>query len=187
MAKALDTIEKDVAKKTSIAELLKIAKKTLVLPNRTSTWTRANRRYGNFVPGFKKDQIPTVTIYMDSSGSISVREIQEFSRVINSLLETIPKKLKLANWHTSVYSFTEIDNIEQAVGTINESGGTDVECVMRHIDANPCNLAIVLTDGHYEEALPCKSRNVVYIISKGGMLKHGMSNHGHTFLLENLL
>ena len=187
MSQVVDLHERESAKKTSIAELLKIVKKTLVLPDRTPTWTRANRRYGNFVPGFKKDQVPTVTIYLDSSGSISITEIREFSKVITSLLDTIPKKLKLANWHTEVYSFVEIESLDQATKTINESGGTDIDCVMRHIDANPCNLAIILTDGCYDVVSPCKSRDVVYLIVQGGIEDHPMKFHGRgTFSLGNL-
>jgi predicted metal-dependent peptidase len=185
--KLIDSLTDELERVFSIDEFLAIVKKTLVLPDRKSTWTKPNRRYGAYTPATKFDSVPRVNIYIDCSGSISISELRDFTTVIAKFLDKIPKKLHLGYWHTHVFSFTEIKDIEEVAKGITESGGTDIECVMRHIDRHQANLNVILTDGYYSEATPAKSRDIVYLISKGGSLKHPMEKHGRgTFTLESL-
>ena len=54
-------------------------------------WTPPNRRYvhqGLYLPGMRSDDLPELVVAVDSSGSISARELDQFAAELSSILET---------------------------------------------------------------------------------------------------
>ena len=53
-------------------------KKSMPSRKRLSTWKRPSRRYGYDAKGSRADESPRVDTYVDTSGSISIKEFNEF-------------------------------------------------------------------------------------------------------------
>lgn len=172
-------------KKMDYKGLLRAAiKKTLTSQDRIGTWYRPNKRYGSYAPGSTNDKVPFINVYIDTSGSISHKELNEFLAVMDGFLKNSSKRCNLGFWHTELYDVTKYK-----LGTkINEgniqSGGTDPTCVVEHIENKKPDLSIVLTDGHYDKSRIKLTQKVIWVISKDGNVNHPHANHGRTVKIE---
>lgn len=160
-------------------------KRTVSSSDRENTWTRPNRRYGNIAPGSKLGALPQLTIYQDHSGSISVTEQNIGFRIIDKFLEVGSRKCNLGFWHTELY-YKKPYKKGFIITEQLESGGTDIECVMKDILDSKPDLALVLTDGYYDKSISEPKTEVIFIISEGGNKDHPMKHIGKTIMLENL-
>ncbi len=62
------------------------------------TWTPPNRRYvhqGLYLPGMRSDDLPEVVVALDTSGSISARELDQFAAELSAILETAAMSVHL--------------------------------------------------------------------------------------------
>jgi predicted metal-dependent peptidase len=119
--------------------------------DRKHTWTRRSRRFGEKAPGTKNGELPHLHNYIDTSGSISVQEANDFLDIIDNFLKVGSRKCGLSLWHTNVYH-TESYKLGRRLDTnVVESGGTDMEETLRHIKDKDPDLAIILTDGCYSD------------------------------------
>jgi len=70
------------------------------------TWQRANRRYlgqGLWLPGTRRENLPPVVVFVDTSGSIGTPELQAFGDNLQTILdECKPRTLTVAYVDTSV-------------------------------------------------------------------------------------
>lgn len=164
--------------------------------NRKSTWTRMSRRFGNKAPGTKIGNLPKLANYIDSSGSISVQEANDFLDIIDNFLKVGSRKCDLGLWHTQVYSYLPYRLGERVDKTeFNkrfQSGGTDVGPTLNHIWQTKPDLSIILTDGCYSdvnveewmrpgEQFP----QILWIISQNGMEEHPLRRLGETIKIPN--
>lgn len=183
----LEAIENETQKSNAKSILSMAIKRTISNPNRRYTWTRPNKRYGVYAPGSADAKAPQVGIFLDYSGSISQGEITDFLTVLNDLLQAGSKQCWLGLWHTEMFYYEKYKMNEDFNAIPKQTGGTDVQCVMATIDEKKLDIAIVLTDGYYSEAVPSRNKNVVYVISKGGDINHPMAKHSlATIALEKL-
>lgn len=162
-------------------------KRALPSPDRTNTWFRPNKRYGQFAPGTMNDKLPYINAYLDFSGSISHTEANGFLQTLNHILgEGQMRKCNLAMWHTKIFNFRKHRKNQPIKEDEIESGGTDPLCVFEHINKNNPNLSIIFTDGYYA-SVPVKLSNpVVFIISENGQVDHPYKHLGLTFKLGDL-
>lgn len=164
--------------------------------NREYTWTRPSRRFGNKAPGTKNGRLPSLENYIDSSGSISIEEANSFLDIIDEFLKIGSRKCMLGLWHTNVYYHDKYKLGDRKHG--NEwnkkfqSGGTDVGPTLKKIHEQQPDLAIILTDGYYDnvdveswlrpgEHFP----QVLWIISKEGTKDHPLKRFGETIQIPN--
>lgn len=183
----LETVEAEVAK-LNYKNLLKMAiKKTVYKFNREGTWTRLNRRYGAFAPGTKVAKNPMLNIYVDTSGSISHTEINQFVKVIKGFLKAGAENANLYFWHTSLYHSEKIKLNTDFFSIETQSGGTDITEVIEHINKNQPDLAIVLTDGCFDKAAKLKKKNVIWVISSDYSSEHPYKDVGKTIKLSNVI
>lgn len=169
------------------AILLKALKKSLAGLDRQSTWTRPNKRYGYYAPGTKDGNVPSLHMFIDTSGSISVEEINEFLGVIKEFIRISGNACTITKFHTDIYGtqkFTRNSMIKQ--GDL-QSGGTELTPVLEHILKTQPELSIVLTDGCYGDVPIERKMNrgqkfptTVFMISKGGDMKHPLKRLGET-------
>ncbi len=154
---------------------------------RKSTWTRKSKRFGNKAPGTKVGDLPKLQNFVDTSGSISIEEANEFLDVVDQFLKVGARKCKLGFFHTALYK-----NEEYRVGTRIkrediQSGGTDLTPVMQEILLKKPDLSVVITDGCYGD-VPVESwmkpgdkwPTTLFIISKGGTKDHPLKRLGET-------
>lgn len=156
--------------------LREVIKRKASSSNRTNTWNRPSKRYGNLSPGTANDKLPELNIFVDTSGSISHTEINEFLQVIDGFLAAGSRKCKIGLWHTSLYHVQKYKKGEDFNKMPIESGGTEVTEVLKYIQKNQPNLAIILTDGCYYSQLNSKIySDVIWVISKTGSKEHSLS------------
>lgn len=165
------------------AILLQAMKASLPANFRVKSWTRKSRRFGNKAPGTRNGEQPKLEIFIDTSGSISIEEANEFLDIVDEFLKIGARKCMLNMFHTSNYYREEYKRGQRIKREDIQSGGTCLEESMRSIAKHRPDLSIVLTDGYYGNVQTQKMvgvngqfPNVVYIISKEGTTDHGMKD-----------
>jgi predicted metal-dependent peptidase len=160
--------------------------------NRENTWSRKSRRFGNKAPGTHNGKLPHIKNLLDSSGSISVQELNDFLDIVDEFLRVGSRKCELALWHTKVYYDEKYTLGERLDKSMVQSGGTDMTPVMKNILDSQPDLAIVLTDGcycdvDYESWLKPGDHfpQVLFIISKDGQENHPLQRCGETIKIPN--
>jgi len=156
-------------------------KKTLSGIDRKNTWKKPNKRYGMLAPGTKNGDLPSISFFADSSGSISHTELNEFFGVMNNFLKVGVKKCMLGLWHTSLYRYQKYRYNQEFDKNNVESGGTDVTEVLKKIAKDNIDLAIIITDGYYSaENVNLDDKEIIWVISKGGTVEHPLKSVGKT-------
>lgn len=157
-----------------------------------STWSRFSRRHGSKAPGNKDGSLPKLDQYMDTSGSISVEEANEFLSFMDNLIKQGDRKCKIHLWHTSLYYSQKYKIGDKIPNAAWQSGGTDIGPTLQKIYDKKSDLSIILTDGCYsdvdfESLLKCgeKFPQVVFVISKNGNENHPLKRLGITVKIPN--
>lgn len=155
--------------------------------DRNYTWTRPSKRYGNKARGTKVGELPALENYLDSSGSISVEELNGFLDVVDQFLRVGSRKCNLGFFHTALYKWDKYKLGTKIKREDIQSGGTDLTPVMQSILKNKADLAIIVTDGCYGD-VPVESwmkpgekfPQVLFVISKDGTADHPLKRFGET-------
>lgn len=176
-------IEQRKAQLNYKALILAAMKKSLPANFRVKSWTRKSRRFGNKSPGNKNGEQPKLDNYVDTSGSISIEEANEFLDIVDEFLRVGAKECMLNMFHTSNYYREKYKRGQRIKREDIQSGGTDLNDSMKQIAKYRPDLAIFLTDGYYShvdtKALVGKNGrfpNTVFIISKQGTVDHPFAN-----------
>jgi len=155
--------------------------------DRLSTWSKPSRRYGNISPGTKVGPLPKLENFIDTSGSISVQEANDFLDVIDNFLKVGHRKCKLGLWHTEMYRIEPYKLGDRLDKSSIQSGGTDVGPVLQYIADTKPDMALILTDGcfsdvDFESMIPPNTLfpQVLWIISRDGSEDHPLIRCGST-------
>ncbi len=156
-------------------------RKSIPSSNRVHTWKRPSRRYGFESKGSKADESPKINTYLDTSGSISINEYNDFLGNNDKFLKFANKKCTLNFFHTSLYR-SEKYKVGKTLSTdAIQSGGTDLNCVMEDIKKTNPDLAIIFTDGYYGDvSIEKVPSRVLFIISPDGTEDHPLKRFGTT-------
>jgi predicted metal-dependent peptidase len=167
--------------------ILSAIKKHASGADRINTWSRPSRRYGNIAPGTRNGPLPKLESFLDSSGSISIQEANDFLAIQDNFLQAGHRKCKLGLWHTSLYYLEPYKLGDRVDKKIFQSGGTDVAPVLQYIADTKPDLSIILTDGcfsdvDFESMLPPNTLfpQVLWIISQDGQEQHPLNRLGET-------
>lgn len=155
--------------------------------NRKGTWTRKNKRFGFKAPGTKVGPLPKLELHLDTSGSISTEELNEFLEIVDQFLKVGSRKCNLSFFHTDLYGRQSYKMGTKINKNDIQSGGTDLTKTLKDIHERRGDLSIIITDGCYSdvnveqwmrpgEQFP----QVLWIISKGGMEDHPLKRLGDT-------
>ena len=155
--------------------------------DRKHSWTRKSKRFGNKAPGTKVGDLPKLQNYIDTSGSISIEEANEFLEVVDQFLRVGSRKCRLGFFHTALYKDDEYKLGKRINRADIQSGGTDLTPVMQDILKKKPDLSIVVTDGCYGD-VPVESwmrpgekfPTTLFIISQGGTTDHPLKRLGET-------
>lgn len=155
--------------------------------NRKHTWTRKSRRFGNKAPGTKVGELPKLHNYIDTSGSISIEEANEFLEIVDQFLRVGSRKCRLNMFHTANYYSEEYKLGHRIKREDIQSGGTDLTESLKDIYKRKPDLAVFLTDGCYGDVKvedwmrPGEHFPMcLFIISKGGDENHPLRRLGET-------
>lgn len=183
----LEYIEVNKAKLNYKALILSAIKKHASGHDRKHTWTRVSRRLGTKAPGTKIGDLPKLELYIDTSGSISTEELNEFLSVVDSFLKVGNRKCNMSFFNVTVYN-----RVRYKLGSkINKDdiciGGTSLQDVLKDILKRKGDLNIIITDGcfddvSYEAWLKPEQRfpQVLWVISKEGEESHPLKRLGKT-------
>jgi predicted metal-dependent peptidase len=117
------------------------------------SWTPPNRRYihqGIYLPSLKNQELGEIVVAIDTSGSVSSHQINEFSSELTAIVEETPATF------TVIYCDSAIRNIETFTRddlpiTLNPVGGGGTSFIppFEHVSENGIDPAclIYLTDG----------------------------------------
>lgn len=154
---------------------------------RKSTWSRKNKRYGNKAPGTRVGDLPKIQFHIDTSGSISIEEANEFLGICDEFLRVGARKSQLNLFHTKQYYCETYRLGDRLDRNRVQNGGTDLEESMVHIMKTNPDLAVILTDGCYSDVgMEAKMKagqkfpQCVFIISKEGAEDHPLKRFGST-------
>jgi predicted metal-dependent peptidase len=155
--------------------------------DRKHTWTRKSKRFGNIAPGTRVGDLPKLQNYIDTSGSISIEEANEFLDIVDQFLRVGARKCRLGFFHTSLYKNEEYKLGQRVKREDIQSGGTDLTECMQDILKRKPDLSVVVTDGCYGD-VPVESwmrpgerwPTTLFIISKGGTKDHPLKRLGET-------
>jgi predicted metal-dependent peptidase len=169
------------------ALLNKAIKRSASGMGRKGTWKRPNRKYGEEAKGRKPGMAPMVHLFVDTSGSISADEINDFIAVVKGLMRVTQNECNVTFFHTDVYGTRKLKKASKMARTDLQSGGTELTPVMKMIAKKKPELSLILTDGGYSD-VPFekfvrrgeKFPTTCWIISKGGNEKHPMERLGTT-------
>jgi predicted metal-dependent peptidase len=124
------------------------------------TWARPNRRRlaiapHVYFPGRCGHQLVPVAVEIDTSGSISQKEITTFLSELAGLLEECKPEMIYVMYvdaarHGDIHEVTDLNELKAVAGKAGGGGGTDMTVVFREIEANqlPVGTAIIFTDGY---------------------------------------
>lgn len=159
--------------------ILQAMKKSLPANFRKKSWTRKSRRFGNKAPGNKNGENPKLDNFVDTSGSISIEEANEFLDIVDEFLKIGARECNLNMFHTSNYYREKYKRGQRIKREDIQSGGTCLEDSFRVIAKHRPDLAIILTDGYYSHVdtkrlVGPNGRfpNTVFIIGKDGTTDH---------------
>jgi len=128
-----------------------------------STWRQPSRRHlamGMLRPSGITERVGELVIAIDTSGSIGQHELTKCLSEIKGVCDTVkPESVRILYWDTKVCSEEVYGDVAGACGSLEQltqttkpqgGGGTMVQCVPDHIQANDINAqaVIVLTDGY---------------------------------------
>ena len=167
------------------AMILSAMKASLPANSRKNSWTRKSKRFGNKAPGTKNAQQPQLEIFIDTSGSISIEEANEFLDIVDEFLKVGARKCNLNMFHTSNYYSKPYKLGKRVDGDEFQSGGTCLQESMQLIAKKRPDLSIVLTDGYFsdvntEEMVGANNKypQTIFIISKDGDENHPFNKKG---------
>lgn len=159
--------------------------------DRDYSWTRRSRRFGNKAPGTKEGALPKLSLFLDTSGSISIEELTSFLDIVDEFLKVGSRKCELnlfsdKNYYTDKYKLADRSMQEKIRKSVN-MGGTCLESTLKRIHETKPNLSIIITDGcysdvKYEEWMKPGQHmpQVLWIISKDGVEDHPLKRLGNT-------
>lgn len=183
----LERIETEV-KGLNYKKILKdTIKKTIAVADRENSWTRQNKRYGNYAPGSRCGRLPVVHFFIDTSGSISVRELNAFLAVVDEFLKVGSKKCEISFWHTSLYGTQKYRIGQRFDQSELQSGGTEVTPTLEYIKKHNIDLSIILTDGYFERSDVKVKGDVIWIISETGGMSHPNTHVGKTLPMGQIV
>lgn len=169
------------------ALILSAMKKHAAGHDRKHSWTRKSKRFGFKAPGTKIADLPRLELHLDTSGSISIEELNEFLEIVDQFLKVGSRKCNMSFFHTELYGRQTYKMGNQIDKSMIQSGGTDLTATLKDAFTRRGDLTIAITDGCYGKVdweswlRPGEQPpQILWIISKGGDENHPMKNLGDT-------
>ena len=155
--------------------------------DRKHTWTRKSKRFGYKAPGTKVGDLPRLELHIDSSGSISIEELNEFLGIVDQFLKVGARKCSMSFFHTALYGRQQYKMGHKIDKSQIQSGGTDLTETLQDIMRRKGDLSVIITDGCYGD-VPVESwmrpgdqfPQVLWVISKHGTEEHPLKRIGAT-------
>lgn len=115
------------------------------------SWKKRNRRYGDiYMPALHSQAIGKISVYIDCSGSVTDKEIQQYLSEIQCIKNMLnPKELELISFDTQIHEITTINNYQPLTFDLVGCGGTNLTEVAQRINKENADINLLFTDGYY--------------------------------------
>lgn len=139
--------------------------------NKRLTYSRRNRRSDVFGdPGYSRHAAATVNVIIDTSGSVSSRELQQFFTEIDHISSR--SVVHVLQWDHAYQGYSKYRKGAWKKFKVNGRGGTDMAAPVKWLVDNMAvaDVQILLTDGecNYAEKMPI---NMITVITRDGSHK----------------
>ena len=117
--------------------------------NRRKTYSRANRRIQAFgTKGISRHAAATVSVIVDTSGSIGTKELEQFFAEIEAI--SYRAKVHVLQWDAEFQGYERYRRGDWKKITANGRGGTDMAAPFQWLEDNKCvgDVVVQLTDGY---------------------------------------
>lgn len=135
------------------------------------SWSMPNWNYqpGWYVPSLYSEGMGQIGLFVDSSGSVSDEDFQEFRSNMHHIIQILkPKKTVVAEFDTKLREPTILQEGQSIMDvTFTGYGGTDIEETMDYIHKEPLDVAVIFTDGYFTNYVPKGFRKPVIWVIKG--------------------
>jgi len=155
-------VEDVLAPKINWRSLVK--NKLTLATQKITTYSRPDKRFlsrGRILPGpreLENDQLDNVKVCIDTSGSISDKDLGIALAQIKQLLRVYKAKAELMYWDTQVRVCEPFNNVQELLKIMpGGGGGTDVNCVFEQFEGRDYKIGrkqkpsiiIIFTDGYF--------------------------------------
>lgn len=138
------------------------------LPKSDYSFRKFNRRFfpKYRLPSLRSETLMAIAIAVDTSGSVSDTEFNQFVTEIHSILRMQkPEKITLIQFDTVIKSVDEIRTVKElSQVAFHGRGGTRIEPVLQWAETNKPQLLLVFSDGHFRFYREDSRTNVVWLI-----------------------
>lgn len=132
-----------------------------------TSWRRPKKKYlPMYLPTRHSNQLSSISIAIDTSGSISTQQFNQFISEVASIFRFLkPKELEVIQFDYGIKSIDTVRDINQ-LKTINfvGGGGTDVKEVINRFIAKPSRALVIITDGYLSTNLPVPNQPVIWVV-----------------------
>jgi predicted metal-dependent peptidase len=114
------------------------------------SWKKPNRRFmpDYYMPSIYSESISSITIAIDTSGSINDEQIKDFLSELMSIIGTFTvEKIIVIDCDASIQDIHEITSVDDVLDiTFKGGGGTNFNPVFKYCEENEPNILIYFTD-----------------------------------------
>ena len=134
------------------------------------TWKQPNKRYlysGLYLPGLNVPTLGTIAVIIDTSGSVSQRELSKFATELHSILSTYPgTEIKVIYVDSKVANVETIDIYDFQLHA-KGGGGTDFKPGFEYVEKEGLMLTCILyfTDGYCDSFSDSPDYPVLWILT----------------------
>lgn len=161
-------IEKIIAKKNITMDYKKILtqfRSSMMSDLRILTRQRPNRRYGFDYMGSRYKPTYNLLVAVDSSGSISKEDLEDFFSVINRFFKYGAKNIKVIVFDVNITQELDLKRARNEID-IKGRGGTDFQAAVDYYEnSSDYDGMIVFTDGYADKPKRQKTKKILWILS----------------------
>jgi len=117
---------------------------------RTQSWKKLSRRHKDY-PGNKRLTTPTVWVGIDTSGSISPKELAQFLSEVYGIIRQTRAHMVVIPWDAKMYEPTRVTSVSQVRNIeVKGGGGTNPTEFMQYTlrKMKPLDAVVILSDGY---------------------------------------
>ena len=119
------------------------------------TMRRPNRRFypDYYLPSLYSESVGEIVIMIDSSGSVSDKEFNQWFAEVYAIAATIqPSKLTICDFDTEIHSVNNITCLEDMMDiNFTGRGGTEIEDVIAYGNKHMPTVMMIFTDGYFSQ------------------------------------
>lgn len=132
------------------------------------SWAKPNRKYlPNYLPKLHSVNLGRVDFAIDTSGSITVEQFNQFVSEIHGVLKMLnPSEIGVYQFDHALQGSNVVRNVRDIIKLpFKGGGGTSPECAIQEYIKNKAQALIVLTDGYFNgNRLTKPKRPVIWVI-----------------------